>query len=329
MPEPKIHFLNVKKGDCILFERPSNRLTVIDICCGNLTKEEQEIAEIIESRMAKPKGNYRMCKTPTNPISYLTQKGLSEIWRFILTHPDMDHMDGIKKLFSELSVANFWDCGIRREKPDFEENKEYKEEDWDFYEDLINDRVEETKVISPRAEDINQYWNADNEDKSGDGDYLSIVAPSQKLVDDANENGNINDASYVIVYRSSAGRVIFAGDSNSTTWEYILENHKNLVSDAAVLFAPHHGRKADQDFSYLKVVNPRITFFGCASSEHLAYNAWQSRGLLYFTNNQCGNVHIYPDGEDVKVYIENQQYAWAYTSNKTHKEDGYWYLCTA
>jgi len=36
---------------------------------------------------------------PVNPIEYLRDRGISEVFRFILTHPEMDHMDGIKDFF--------------------------------------------------------------------------------------------------------------------------------------------------------------------------------------------------------------------------------------
>ena len=327
MPDPKIHFLNVKQGDCFLLERPSGRLTVIDICAGNISKDKTAEARATSLFGAKPLGNYAMCKQPTNPIDYLENKGLSSVWRFILTHPDMDHMDGIKRLFETKNVQNFWDCGIRREKPDFEEGGPYLEDDWDFYSDLINGKVTGTTVISPRAGDNGKFWNADDDDGKGNGDYISIVSPNDELIAIANDDGDINDASYVIVYRSSAGRIIFAGDSNDNTWEYILANHKDIVSDAAVLFAPHHGRKSDRDYSFLDVVKPRVTFFGCAPSEHLAYSAWQYRKLLYFTNNQCGNGHIYPNDKQVDVFIENEQYARDATDNVTYQKDGYWFLC--
>jgi len=326
MAETKVHFLNVKQGDCFLIERASDRLTAIDICAGNMKEEvlEEKMAAL---RAAKPRGNYAMCAKPTNPVRYLEQEGLKEVWRFILTHPDMDHMDGIKELFETKIVKHFWDCGIRREKPDFEKGGPYLEEDWDFYADLIAGKIDGTSVVTPRAGDGGKYWNADDDEGNGDGDYLSIVSPNETLLASANDDGDINDASYVIVYRSCAGRIIFAGDSNDRTWEYILEKHESLVSDAAVLFAPHHGRKSDRSYSFLDVVKPRVSFFGCAPSGHLAYSAWQYRNLLYFTNNQCGNVHIYPNGEVVDVFIQNETYARDYTKNSTYQKNGYWFLC--
>ena len=278
MPDPKVHFLNVKRGDCFLLERSSGRVTVIDLCCGNVGILEARTALFAAVKADKPRGNYQMCSKPTNPVDYLTSKGINEIWRFILTHPDMDHMDGIKNLFERKRVLHFWDCGIRREKPEFEAGGPFLEEDWDFYEDLIEGSVTETKVISPRAGEVKKYWDSDDED--GKGDYISIVSPNDDLVEAANDSGDINDASYVIVYRSCAGRIIFPGDSDNKSWDYILENHRGLVADAAVLFAPHHGRKkSDRDYSYLDVVKPRVSFFGCAPSGHLAYDAWGNSDL--------------------------------------------------
>lgn len=324
----RVHFLNVKQGDCFLIEHLSDRLTMIDICGGNLENKDIIEAQLVKfAKEVKPRGNFNMCSKPTNPIDYLAEKGFSEVWRFILTHPDMDHMDGIKELFDQKKVVNFWDCGIRREKPDFEEGSPYKEKDWDFYEDLISGRVE-TNVIKPRAGDEGRYWNCDDDQGNGNGDYIHIASPNDKLINQANDCGDINDASYVIVYFSDAGKIIFSGDSNNKTWEYVLDKHRDLVSDAGVLFAPHHGRNSDLDFSFLDIVKPRVSFFGCAPSGYLAYSAWQNRDLLFFTNNQCGNVHIYPlSNKSFDIYIENQTYAEAFNQKETEQIDGFWYLC--
>lgn len=329
MADPKIHFLNVKEGDCFIIERSSGRVTMIDICCGNLTNIAKAESLLDVTRVSKPGGNYGMKSKPTNPVDYLLSKGIKEVWRFILTHPDMDHMDGIKNLFSSVKVQNFWDCGIRREQPDFSGTNKYDVEDWNFYADLVNGNHKGTTVIKPRAGDKNKFYNVGAENSEDKGDFIHIVAPSKELIALANDDGDINDASYVIVYHSSAGKIIFAGDSNDKTWEFILDNHENMVKDAAVLFAPHHGRDSDRDCNFLDVVKPRITFFGCAPSEHLHYSAYNYRNLLFFTNNQCGNVHIYPVDKKIQVFIENKKYAVDYTQAngyETYEKDSYWFL---
>jgi beta-lactamase superfamily II metal-dependent hydrolase len=324
----RIHFLNVEDGDCSIIERPqSGRHTVIDICCGNIEEElseERMLLDSIFSASEKPRGNFHQKLHPTNPVEYIQSLGLDYIHRFILTHPDMDHMDGLKNLFSSIKVTNFWDTGVKRDAPDFSKGK-YNENDWKFYQQLVNNHVPNVKVISPKAGKKGKYWSYDDEYGNGDGDYLSIISPTDDLVAKCSYN-NFNDASYVVVYRNSAGNVIFAGDSEDGAWENILKNHKSLVKDAAVLFAPHHGRDSNRDWDFLDIVNPRASFLGNAKSQHLGYKAWQNRDLTYFTNNQCGNVRIDFKDKKVVVSIENYDYANQYTQGDTYEIDDYWFL---
>ena len=98
---PRIHFLNVKDGDCSVIQHYSGRVTVIDVC----NAESIAVAKSdTSSRMSRQfthavRGNFGQKDHPVNPIEYLSQHKISGIFRFILTHPDMDHMDGIKALF--------------------------------------------------------------------------------------------------------------------------------------------------------------------------------------------------------------------------------------
>lgn len=94
-----VHFLNVNEGDCILIQHPSGHNTVIDI------SNASEGVELFESAS----GNHNQKNYPVNPIQYLKDFNIDTVFRFILTHPDMDHMDGISSLFDNFSVLNFWD----------------------------------------------------------------------------------------------------------------------------------------------------------------------------------------------------------------------------
>src|SRR6266851_4124315 len=68
--------------------------------------------------------------------------GINRIFRFILTHPDMDHMDGIKALFEALSPYNFWDTENEEEKQFDESFGRYDEDDWLFYKELRDNKSE-------------------------------------------------------------------------------------------------------------------------------------------------------------------------------------------
>ena len=115
----RIHFLNVLEGDCNIIEHDSGRKTVIDVSNAyNDYDTAEEIAvrnsqrrrDMYErTQVPSDKNDYKQKKTPDNPIQYLRKLKISEIFRFVVTHPDMDHLDGIKDLFTEFSIINMWD----------------------------------------------------------------------------------------------------------------------------------------------------------------------------------------------------------------------------
>ncbi len=247
-----------------------------------------------------------MCEFSTNPLDYMGRLGRSEIWRFALTHPDMDHLDGFDAVCSKLSVSNYWDTGVRKEKPDFSDPSRFREEDWDRYE-KVRDGGENTRVIA--VEDGSQFKYANQDDVGGGGDGLHILSPTNQLVKVANQGGDINDASLVTLYRSGAGRVLIPGDAHDRTWEHVLSSHSSDVAQCDVLIAPHHGRKSGRNYDFLNVVRPRLTLFGCAPSDDLAYDAWNYRGLPIITNNQAGNITLNITSGSIDVYVENERYA--------------------
>ena len=307
----EIHILNCGEGDCHIIKHNSGHITVIDICNGNLEKVDESRGIVALEKMAA-KGNFGMCKHPTNPLDFLKDKlNAKSVFRFILTHPDMDHMDGIDNLMRTVPATNFWDSGVRKEKPDFSDrNNRFKEEDWGRYENIISGN-EDITVISPLAGSRNRFFNR-GEDGEGGGDGLWICSPNVQQISDANDSGSaeaINDASYVVTYRTAGCKIVFSGDSHDKAWESILEGYKDAVEDATVLLAPHHGRESNRSWDFLDVVKPKFSVFGCAPSEHLAYAPWNNRGLGKVTKNQTGNIAMYPHDSGIKVYVENDSYA--------------------
>ena len=116
-------------------------------------------------------------------------------------------------------------------------------------------------------------------------DAFYVLAPTPELVEQANETEDYNDASYTFYTVGLAG--FLSGDSHDNTWEHILDNWEDDVKDVDLLIAPHHGRKSGRNYKFLDTVNPKMTFFGNARSEHLAYSAWNYRKLEKITNNEA------------------------------------------
>lgn len=327
----RLHFLNVNEGDCTWIQHFSGRDTIVDICNGNATEEESEEQTTLLEELAKattiggPQGNYNQAEHPTNPIEYFKQMGLGEsVFRFILTHPDMDHLDGIKRLFSDYEVINFWDTDNNKTM-DFSDQRgsgKYKEWDWEYYRIIRSDN-KAPKVLQLLAGSEGEYYKNDG---------IDILSPTEELIVKANKTNDYNMSSYVLLFTTNYGKkVLLAGDSDEAAWDSIMENYSNNLQDIDVLIAPHHGRKTGGCSDYLYWLNPKITLFGNAKSKYLDYSSWNNRNLKHITNNQAGNIMVdFDEPYEAKVYVSNESFASSYVRKygkclKSKNVNGYTY----
>lgn len=316
-----VHFLNVNEGDCIWVEHLSGHNTVIDI------SNAERADNIFEN--ASLSGDHKQKNYPVNPIEYLSDQGVGTIFRFILTHPDMDHMDGIKDLFNSFEVLNFWDTENTKVMDTNASWGKYNKEDWEFYQEIRNSE-QSPKVLHLYAGSHGQFYNQDENGESG-ADGLYLLAPTIELVEEANNTKEYNDCSYVILYRTGNGKkIVFAGDSAEKTWNYILENYKEDVTDIDILVAPHHGRKTGGNDEYLDILNPKLTLFGNAKSQYLDYSSWNNRNLDHITNNQANCIILDTNGiNGIDVYVTYETFARKRNSDTFFFEEyNGWYIMT-
>ena len=312
-----IHFLNVNEGDCTWIQHPSGHNTILDISAANGSAAFESFS-----------GNHNQKNYPVNPIEYLKSFNVSTIFRFILTHPDMDHMDGIKSLFDSFDVLNFWDTANNRTMDASSNWGKYNKEDWDFYQQ-VRTKAQDPKVLHIYAGSRGKYYNQDEDGNSG-ADGLYILAPTQDLVDSANSCREYNDCSYVILYKSNNKKIVFAGDSAEKTWDYILEHHKEDVADVDILVAPHHGRKTGGNDDYLDTLKPKLTLFGNAKSKYLDYSSWIRKGLDHITNNQANCIIMNTFGKNgIDVFVTYKTFAIERNQNTFYDSQFKgWYIMT-
>lgn len=247
--------------------------------------------------------DYKQKESPDNPIEYIKNKlQINSIFRFIITHPDCDHIDGIKDLYDEFEVVNTWDTNNTKKIDLNSSFGGYSKDDWKFY-----------TTIRDGSSGINRRtYHAGDDQSFFVEDDLKILCPSQSLVQKANSTtGDYHDASYVLLYTppkrdGKTWKIIFAGDSSNDSWEYILENFKGDVSNIDILFAPHHGRGSGRNFDFLKTLIPSVTLLGNASSDHLAYNNYPQTRI---TNNQAGYVIMDINADNINFYVKNYEFA--------------------
>jgi len=323
---PKIHFLNVLEGDCNIIQHDNNRITVIDISNGYNDYDTAEEIAVKNSQLRKDmlertqvpsdKKDYKQKKTPDNPILYLKDLGVNEIFRFIVTHPDMDHLDGIKDLFEEFKIYNFWDTNNEKEISDKANSGGYNLEDWKYYKKLRDGNLAPCKRLTYYSGNSNLYYNQDN---------IEILSPTTTILDTCNKKEDWNDSSYVILYTPPKGngqnwKILFAGDSEDLTWEHIINNHSDKVKNLDILFAPHHGRDSDRNFEFLKSLTPTVTLFGNASSKHLAYSKYPGTRI---TNNQAGYVIMDITTQRIQFFVKNFEFAKDFSAKRGWSEPSY------
>ena len=216
-----IHFLNVLEGDCNIIQHDSGRITVMDVSNAYNDEDTPEERAVKASRereerrrrtnVPSNKIDYRQKLSPDNPITYLMENvGTREIFRFIISHPDMDHIDGIRDLFTEFRVYNTWDTDNNKSIDLNGYFAGYNKEDWRFYTQLRAGMVTGTTRLTYYDTSSCSYWREDG---------IKVLCPSRGLVEKANQSGDYNDASYVLLYSiprrgGKFWKVIFAGDSD-------------------------------------------------------------------------------------------------------------------
>ena len=299
----ELHFINVGKGNCTIIDFPSGRLSVIDIDDSRIISEAQRRQMLFEKKAAL-----------TNPIEYILSNfsDREEIFRFILTHPDMDHMSGIKTLFNKKYVRNFWD--VPNNKPDLGnwENSPYDKSDWEFYQSLKNELVNDVTVVNPlRNGTADCCWVQDG---------IKIFSPSQTLIDKAEESGEYDHLSYILQITYKGMRVLLTGDASKIALNDIVENYEIHELKSSVLLAPGHGSKNHVSKDFLDAVKPRLTIVSVAEGVDYDYDTYKNYGRVLSTKHYGNIIVRIKDNGKIVFRTQFQNYSNGWYILKSRKE---------
>lgn len=284
-----IHFLDVGHGDCTIVDIPG-RLTMIDINnCKTLARETE--AELRNKYKSKPRSALVNAlysgaaqtlggpiRTPTiydhiadmalaeqklkaardkltNPIDYLEAHFAGrEIFRYIQTHPDMDHMAGLHRLIEEkIGIVNFWDtknCIAKNEealRTGKANNKDIR--DWYTYQRLRSGTVPNLTVLTLARGAADKFYAEDG---------IGIWAPVDHK-HAQNPNAEPNALSYVLCMLVGNCRVVFGGDADIAQWEEMHTFCGGNFGKVHLLKASHHGRKSGYHMPSVRAMNPDVT----------------------------------------------------------------------
>ena len=219
--------------------------------------------------------------------------------RFISTHPDQDHMTGLKYLDEQMPILNFY-CVANYatntdETDDFRHYQQLKDSDKAFhiYKNCSRKWMKQTDDVRGEA-GIQILWP-----DVGNADYQEALA-------DAAAGNSPNNISPIIKYSiEDGGSFLWMGDLETDFLEAI--KYEVAWPDIDILFAPHHGRDSGKiPESILQAMNPGIIIIGEAPSQHLNYYAAYNT----ITQNSAGTIGFEcVDDNCVHIYVINANYS--------------------
>ena len=292
-----IKSFSVGEGDMFYIQHNSDNFTVID-CYMHEDNKDRIMKEIEEKSKKK------------------------HIHRFISTHPDEDHILGIKSFRDKLGIANFY-CV---------ENEVTKSEDTEDFEEYCDLRDGDKHYYI--YEGCSRKWmNMSGMDDNGEergSSGINILWPKtnnsyyKEALEKAKNGESPNNISPIIKYSLKDGaNVLWFGDLEKDFMESIKDDLN--IEKADIIFAPHHGRSSGKiPKVILDKIDPKLIVIGEAPSENLNYYS----GYNTLTQNSAGDITFDCTGNNIHIYVSNENYHVNFLKDKYKSNEYDYYIGT-
>lgn len=263
---------SVEKGDLFFIYDHNDNLTVID--CNLIDSRAKEILNELKAR-----------------------RKTAKFARFISTHPDQDHINGIQQIIGNVNINQFCyvENYIKKEEPT---------EDFEYYCTLRSNSISHRFSYNLKRTKIERNIN-DQELKISNIKVLWPNIINKDFIEEKLKN-NSNNISPIITYKHP----------NNTTycWMGDLENQflKKIKGEVDwpkvdILFAPHHGRKSGAvPEEILKSMSPKIIVVGEADADDLQYE--YNKYCPTITQNTAGDISFINLPKATAVFVSSKSY---------------------
>ena len=235
-----VHFINVGQGDCILIQTPQKENILID--GGGTPFSDFDVGE-------------------NTVIPYLRRKGINRIDLMFLTHPDLDHLEGLLPVLREMKVDLVIDNGSENQQAAYLEYLSLIKEDQDikYYQAGAGDVIR----ISPHLE-------------------FFVLNPAKIHADGYKNNFNNNSIVLKLLYKNTS--FLFTGDIEEAAEINLLSRIDSLQSD--ILKVAHHGSNSSTGTLFLENVQPGVAVIS------VGFNSFghPHNGVIKKLEDGCHNV---------------------------------------
>lgn len=296
MENLQIHFLNVGHGDCTIIDFPDH-LTVMDInaCKKFAAPTREELKKKYGGSYAAELAIDGEEQDLIDPVEYIKSNFAGKsIFRYIQSHPDMDHMAGLHRLVETVNIHNFWDtdnCIDKEDKATKWSNVNFDLKDWRTYQ-AIRKGEHPIRVLKLSNGAKGEYY-------ANDG--ISIWAPWDGSEKD-NPEADPNCFSYALGIDFHKCYIVLGGDLPSEKWEDLVRGNNGTLPKVNLLKASHHGRKSGYSREAVKAMRPDVTIcsVGELHPKHDAaasYENYSSKGCFSTVDHGSIVATCWADGD--------------------------------
>ncbi len=219
------------------------------------------------------------------------------VTRLISTHPDDDHIRGLKYLAENFSILNFYCVENEATKDDLTDDfKKYCE-------------LRDSKQAFYLYKGCSRKWmNEFSPERKSSGINIKWPDPEnsdfQNVLQEAKDGKSPNNISPIITYSLKNNITAYwFGDLETDYMNQIKDNVDWVEAD--IVFASHHGRSSGTIPSdILEKIKPKIIIIGNAKSKNLNYYP----GYETITQNSAENIVIICENNTADFFVSNFNY---------------------
>ncbi len=277
-----VHYLDVGQGDCILICLPNGESVMID--CGNSSSESVNCV-----------------------LDAFKAKEIDEIDYLILTHPELDHIGGVRKALKDVGVKKIFHPDIPSGYAGFEEYYAVIE--------FLKDKGAEMQVSVQGL-------------CFGEDYKLAILLPLDKTLQGSSyrdfifalqpNDNQINDLSPYVYLEYKGYRFLFAGDNSSKQEERLLNEYRsnkfdktfasyNLnikLEDIDFLKVAHHGSEDSTSQEFVSLLKPKHSIIS-VSGDNIYGHPHKSTQARILGSSENAKIYRTDVKGTVSVFIKN------------------------
>lgn len=210
--------------------------------------------------------------------AYLNRVGCTHFDAIIVSHPDSDHIGGMKNIFKDFGTDVLYMYTLPENLVPHTDEYKY------FYNSIEEYKI---NVVSPKI--------ASN---------ITVGDLNFKFISPTKTYGKINDTSLVVKMTFENNSFLFTGDISENVEKTLINSNEELNCD--VLKVAHHGSKTSSSQTFIDAVSPLVSVVSVGANDfdlpnyQIIARLSKSSDSLYRTDVDK-TVVVTSDGQNIKV----------------------------